>query len=1027
MQGLLEAIRKACLPGLWSQGVKLAREGAAFGREDRGDAIVVRIKAAGQPVAPTVTLYPADAEWTCDCGGKIDPCAHAVAATLSLSQPVAQGQPAAQDQPAAQAQPAAQGQPRAQTQPAAQGGAIAASPPPARLRYRLRRKGLVLALERMIVHASGAEEPLRVSLASLAGRAVRAPASPERPGPRLPELYPTHEDLAIDRLVGTKQHGYFPSDRQPELFAALAGVADVELDGAPVRVSSEAIGPRATVRDHDDGAALVVERDPRVDEVIASGVARCGGTLHLLRETDLTGPKLERLPLRRVFSRGDLGKLVTDVLPELTKRVPVTVQSQRLPRAGGASRPRILLELSQKEHTLSVVPSLVYGDPPEARIENGRLVHLSGAVPVRDEAAERMLLVRLRDELHLIPGRRVDFDGVEAIRFASRLESWDARAFADARGEIFGKAALVPRFVIHDRAFDVEFELSSGQDDEGDGAGAPTKRADATAVIRAWQDGLPLVPLLGGGWAPLPSAWLEKYGARVADLLAARREDKEVPPAALPALAALCDEIEYPRPSGFDKLMPLLDGFASLPEAPLPADLTATLRPYQRRGVDWLSFLRDAGLGAVLADDMGLGKTLQTLCALRGRTLVVCPRSVVHNWADEIRRFRPGLRFAVYHGTRRTIDPAADITLTTYAVLRNDAELLAAQAWEAVVLDEAQAIKNPDSQAARAAFALRAELRVALSGTPVENRLEELWSLLHFTNRGLLGGRSAFQERYGRPIAEGVQGAAAELRQKIRPFVLRRLKGEVAPELPPRSEMVLYCELEEAERELYDAVRAATRKDVVEKLAEGASVMAALEALLRLRQAACHPALIPGSSAGGAAQAARTAPSSKVTRLIEALEECVADGHKALVFSQWTSLLDLVEPHLVAAGIPWSRLDGGTRDRAGVVTAFQSPGGPPVMLISLKAGGTGLNLTAADHVFLLDPWWNPAVEDQAADRAHRIGQHRPVMVHRLVAKDTVEEGILALQERKRAIAGAALGEADRAASLTREDLLALLG
>ncbi|MGK4006016.1 DEAD/DEAH box helicase [Sorangium sp. So ce1036] len=1025
-QGLLEAIRKACLPGLWSQGVKLAREGAAFGREDRDDAVVIRVKAAGQPVAPTVTLYPADAEWTCDCGGKVDPCAHAVAAAISLSQPAAQG---------AQGQPAPAGQ--AQGQPAAQGSAPAGpAARAARLRYRLRRKGLVLALERMIVLASGAEEPLRVSLASLAGRGARGPVSAERPGPRLPELYPTHEDLAVDRLVGQKQHGYFPSDRQPELFAALAGAADVELDGAPIRVSSEAIGPRAAVRDHDDGVVLVVERDPRIDEVIASGVVRCGDTLHLLRETDLTGPKLERLPLRRGFSRGDLGKLVTQVLPELKKRVPVTILSQRLPRAGGASRPRIQLDLSQKDHTLSVVPTLVYGDPPEARIENGRLVHLSGPVPIRDEAAERELLARLRDELHLIPGRRVDFDGAEAIRFASRLEAWDARAFEGARGELFGRAELAPRFVIRDRAFDVEFELSAGPEGDGEGEGgegsaAPPRRADAAAVIRAWQDGLPLVPLLGGGWAPLPAAWLERYGARVADLLAARRDDKEVPPAALPALAALCDELELPRPSGFDRLMPLLDGFASLPEAPLPADLTATLRPYQRRGVDWLSFLRDAGLGGVLADDMGLGKTLQTLCAVRGRTLVVCPRSVVHNWADEIRRFRPGLRHAIYHGSKRALDPAADVTLTTYAVLRNDVERLAAQAWDVVVLDEAQAIKNPDSQAARAAYALRAELRIALSGTPVENRLEELWSLLHFTNRGLLGGRGAFQERYGRPIADGAAGAAAELRQRIRPFVLRRMKREVAPELPPRSDTVLYCELEEAEREVYEAVRAATRKDVVAKLAAGASVMAALEALLRLRQAACHPALIPGSGAGpaeaGAARAPRTAPSSKVTRLLEALEECVADGHKALVFSQWTSLLDLVEPHLTAAAISFVRLDGATRDRAGVVGAFQSAGGPPVMLISLKAGGTGLNLTAADHVFLLDPWWNPAVEDQAADRAHRIGQDRPVLVHRLVAKDTVEEGILALQEQKRAIAGAALGEADRAVSLTREDLLALLG
>jgi SNF2 family DNA or RNA helicase len=472
-----------------------------------------------------------------------------------------------------------------------------------------------------------------------------------------------------------------------------------------------------------------------------------------------------------------------------------------------------------------------------------------------------------------------------------------------------------------------------------------------------------------------------------------------------------------PRPASFERLAPLLTGFERIPEAALPADLTADLRPYQRHGVSWLSFLREAGLGAVLADDMGLGKTLQTLCALKGRTLVVCPRSVVHNWAAEIRRFRPALRASIYHGPRRALDPAADVTLTTYAILRLDAEALAKEEWDTVVLDEAQAIKNPDSQVARAAYGVRAGFRVALSGTPVENRLDELWSQLHFTNRGLLGGRSAFDERYARPIAAGQPDAAERLRKKIRPFVLRRLKKEVAPELPPRVEAVLYCELEEQERAVYDAVRAATQKEIVAQLAKGASVLAALEALLRLRQAACHPALVPGQFA---------TTSAKIERLVEALEEAAADGHKALVFSQWTSLLDLVEPHLVRAGIRFTRLDGSTRDRAGVVNEFQSEGGPEVLLISLKAGGTGLNLTAADHVFLMDPWWNPAVEDQAADRAHRIGQDKSVMVYRLVAKDTVEEGILGLQEKKRALADAALGEAGQAAAITREDLLALL-
>jgi SNF2 family DNA or RNA helicase len=444
------------------------------------------------------------------------------------------------------------------------------------------------------------------------------------------------------------------------------------------------------------------------------------------------------------------------------------------------------------------------------------------------------------------------------------------------------------------------------------------------------------------------------------------------------------------------------------------------LRSYQRRGVAWLSVLRDAGLGAVLADDMGLGKTLQALCALAGRTLVVTPTSVLHNWAQEIARFRPALRASLYHGPRRALDPEADVTLTTYALLRLDADALAAVDWGAVVLDEAQNVKNPDSQAARAAFRLRAGFRVAMTGTPVENRLEELWSQLHFTNPGLLGGLADFTARTARPIAAGGaagEAAAARLRERIRPFVLRRRKREVAPELPPRTDLVLRCELDPGERTLYEAVRAATRDEVLAKLRAGGSVLSALEALLRLRQAACHPALVPGQRAEG---------SSKVALLLEELESVVADGHKALVFSQWTSFLDLVEPPLRAADIAFERLDGSTVDRAGVVARFQDDAGPPVLLVSLRAGGTGLNLTAADHVFLLDPWWNPAVEDQAADRAHRIGQERPVLVYRMVAADTVEERILALQERKRALTDVALGEAARAAALTRDDLLSLL-
>jgi len=452
-----------------------------------------------------------------------------------------------------------------------------------------------------------------------------------------------------------------------------------------------------------------------------------------------------------------------------------------------------------------------------------------------------------------------------------------------------------------------------------------------------------------------------------------------------------------------------------IPAAELPADLTATLRGYQKAGIDWLCALREAGVGALLADDMGLGKTLQALCALRGHTLVVAPTSVLHNWADEIARFRPGLRYDVYHGPGRRLDPTRDVTLTTYAILRLDVDKLADHHWDTLILDEAQAIKNPDSKVTRAAYRLRGEFRMTLSGTPVENRLDELWSQFHFINRGLLGTRRDFEERYAKPIGAGDPEIALRLRERIRPFVLRRLKREVAPELPPRTDIVLHTTLTESERNTYDAIRATSLDSVVSQLSAGASVMQALEVLLRLRQAACHTALVPGQRADS---------SSKIELLLEFLDEVLAEGNKALVFSQWTSLLDLVQPHLDRNDISYTRLDGTTKDRAGVVASFQDPDGPPILLASLKAGGLGINLTAADHVFILDPWWNPAAEDQAADRAHRIGQNRPVMVYRLVAEDTVEERILALQERKRALSEAALGGATGA--LTREDLLSLL-
>jgi superfamily II DNA or RNA helicase len=986
MNSLLEAVRKACPPGLYTQGVNLARDGAVVVEEQSATEMTLRIRSPGVVVAPTVVLYVREGEWGCDCGGKFDPCQHVAAAAIFAAQNAAA--------------PAGKKKKESKTS-AEKPEEVNSKAVPPKLGYHFSRKAGAFFLDRVIVWPDGRIEPFK---GSLSNRVTKGD---------LPFL-PSHEDLSIDRMMAMFKGNVVPPARMRELFALLESSKLITLEGKNVRVSKEVVLPSTVIQDgKENGVFVRVEKDPKVDAVLARGLARCGDVLHPIGgDAALFGDQWERLPFEKLVAKAHIGDFVTNILPDLESKTRMSVVTKRLPGMGKKTPPRIEIELFQDKHALSVLPRLVYGRPVEARVEGKVLVHVQGSVPVRNEAEEKRLAGKLRDELNMVFGRRVHFDGEAALRFVNKLKNFQESEDGATFDEMFGDRHLRAHFDIQGNTFNVTFEC------EPDEPGGEPRRASGDAVVRAWKDGLDIVPLDGGGFAPLPSGWLDKYGERVADLLAARAEtdDESIPPALLPSLAALCDELEVPKPPGLARLLPLLDGFSGIPEAPLPDDLQATLRPYQARGVDWLSFVRNTGLGCILADDMGLGKTIQALCAIRGRTLVVCPKSVLFNWEAEIRKFRPSLTIAMYHGPKRTLDPNVDVTLTSYSMLRMDVDILSDIEWDSLVLDEAQSIKNPDSQVSKAAFTLRGKFKLSLSGTPVENRLDELWSQMHFANRGLLGGRSDFRERYALPVEGGDLDVSRRLREKIRPFVLRRMKREVAPELPPRTERVLMVELDENERAVYDTVRAATLPEVVKRLSEGGNVILALEALLRMRQACCHSALVPGQKAAG---------SSKIEALVEALSDAAADGHKALVFSQWTSLLDLVEPHLKAAGITWNRLDGSTTDRAAVVNEFQSENGPSIMLLSLKAGGVGLNLTAADHVFLLDPWWNPAVEDQAADRTHRIGQDKPVFVYRVVAKDTVEERILLLQEKKRAVADAALGEAGRATSITREDLMAL--
>ena len=455
-----------------------------------------------------------------------------------------------------------------------------------------------------------------------------------------------------------------------------------------------------------------------------------------------------------------------------------------------------------------------------------------------------------------------------------------------------------------------------------------------------------------------------------------------------------------------------LANFNGIQQADVPKQFLAELRPYQLEGLSWLQFLREYEFGGILADDMGLGKTVQALAHITlektsGRMtqpcLVIAPTSLMFNWQMEAKRFSPELKVLLLHGADRKeqFDSIADydLILTTYPLIVRDKHILLEQHFHLLILDEAQFIKNAKSQAALVAIQLKATHRLCLTGTPMENHMGELWSLFHFMMPGLLGDQKSFQRLFRTPIEKHEnQERRQHLNRRVAPFLLRRTKDKVVQELPEKVEMIRHVELEGGQRDLYETVRITMQEKIqkeIAKLGLKRSHIIILDALLKLRQICCDPRLLKIKTTKQ-----KASKSAKLELLMTLLPELIEEGRRILLFSQFTEMLGLIEEAITKAGIPYVKLTGQTKDRATPVQQFQS-GEVPLFLISLKAGGTGLNLTAADAVIHYDPWWNPAVENQATDRAHRIGQEKTVFVYKLVAKGTVEEKILEMQQRKK--------------------------
>ena len=846
-------------------------------------------------------------------------------------------------------------------------------------------------------------------------------------------------------------------------------------DAQPMTFSTAAVKPRITISETENGElsihlkAVNEENEALEDAIFFLGQPSWVMSGHVFYPIDLS-------PIHRLFqffdARGTMTvkletvpKFLAVDLPILRKRMEVELDETSAPFPVAITEPpTVVIKLTEKRSVRAGAPAAAANQPPELELILG-FKYGSLVMPSRDEtsAVEAELYTRTISEQNgqSVWVKRLWKEEGELRRFLSNLQP--TRVIAD-------------RFFFHEEpALDALYYLSSEQCNEWEingwdqlkGYKVAPEAVKLKAVLSLKKDThrfeFDLQALTGDGTIlpfgeVIASVFRNRNYLKLANeeyirlpvttLLSVLKQIGQSKETARPLYQALpiahvleTHGIDIEADDGFKEFIHKLRNFKALAPINIPEGFQGSLREYQKEGFNWLTFLREYGLAGILADDMGLGKTIQALTLLlyhhkgqggkdRKPSLVVAPTSVVYNWLAEAEKFTPQLTTGLFLGRDRTEllkqlkkdkGTKPDVIFTTYGIIRRDYEALKEVQFDYLILDEAQNIKNPESVGAIASKSLKALHRVALSGTPVENRLKELWSIFDFLMPDFLGTQRDFNETFERPIEAGTTEAGQKLRKVVHPFVLRRLKSQVEKELPDRTDIINVVEMEEEQRSLYLDVLDECRQKVFGEIASRGikrSQISVLAALLRLRQVCCDPRLLKNREG-------EVPPSSKLTGLIDMIGEIVDSGHKILIFSQFVEMLTLIRAELEREKYTYEYIDGQTpaKDRLDKVNKFNADESIPIFLISLKAGGTGLNLTGADYVIHYDPWWNPAVENQATDRAHRIGQTRHVFNYKLITRGTVEEKILALQKKKKELADMIIGGDESVAKeLTREDL-----